>query len=132
MPLGDGGASFSLTLCLPHQQRLAMNGSLLPNGVTLDGITKPELNVSSRPGSRPPQGSLAGSGAGGPFPLQRSSVGIRWVSPQQSIPWESCWGRKGSKATGQPLTSPSLISSVPSLTACLPACFEKVNPVCLK
>lgn len=39
-----------------------------------------------------------------PFPLQRSSVGIRWVSPQQSIPWESCRGGKGTTWAGRFLT----------------------------
>lgn len=99
-----------------------MSCSLLPNGVTLGCRKKPELSVSSHPGSHSPQGSVAGSWGGCPFPLQRSSVGIRWVSPQQSILGESGWGRKGSKGTAQPLTS--LISSFPSQIECLPACLE--------
>lgn len=58
-------------------------------------------------------------GAGGCPPLQRSSVGIRWVSPQLNQYWMSCRGRKGSKWAG-----PFLIPLV-AFKSSVAACFAK-------
>lgn len=54
--------------------------------MTLDFINNSQLNDNSSPGSCFLQGRLSGSSGALLLSLQGSSVGIRWVSPQKSIP----------------------------------------------
>lgn len=100
MPLGDRGASFSLTLCLQHQQRLEMRGSLLPNGVTLDCIKKLELNVSSHSGSRSPQGSLVGSSGAAPFPCRDHLLGSGGCHPSNQYLGRTAEAGRAAKGLG--------------------------------
>lgn len=88
---GTGGratdcSSFRFGLCLHGLLRQGINGSSFPNSVTLDFINNPQLNGNSSPGRCFLQGRLSGSSGALRLSLQWSSVGIRWVSPQKSIP----------------------------------------------
>lgn len=79
-----------------------MNCSLLPNGVTLDCIKKPELNVSSCSGSHSPQGSLVGNWGGGaaPFPCRDHLLGSGGCHPSNQYPGRAAEAGKAAKGLG--------------------------------
>lgn len=133
MALGDGGTAFSLTLRLQSQQRLETDELQFASKRCDPGLHKEaraECQLSPRKPFSPRQrgGELRG------LPLSPAEI-ICWdqvgVTPAINTRGELL-GQEGQQRDPQPLTSPSLISSFPSQIECLPACFEKVNPVCLK